>query len=125
MDLVSSLDEGDWAERKELEKNERYGLHRYFINHLSGFKGRPCNCSLIKFTVGARGSLKKIQFHERLHLLGVTACKATDKIRAITVSKTLALSNIIHKLFHVSIFRSPEWALSSLPTELANSQTAA
>ena len=73
MDLVSSSGEGDrdLAERKELEKNERYGLHRYFINHLSAFKGRPWNCSQINFTVGARRSLRKIQFHERLHLLGV------------------------------------------------------
>jgi len=43
----------------------------------------------------------------------------------MAVSKTLALSDIILKLFHVSILRCPEWALSSLPTELANSQTAA
>jgi hypothetical protein len=57
--------------------------------------------------------------------LGVTNPKARDKIRPLTVSKTLALSDIIIKLFHVSILRSPEWALSSLPTELANSQTAA
>jgi len=32
-------------------------------------------------------------------------------------------SHIILKLFHVSILRSPEWALSSVPTELANTQT--
>ena len=51
--------------------------------------------------------------------------KARGKIRALTVSKTPALSDIILKLFHVSILRSPEWALSSLPTELANSQSAA
>jgi len=43
----------------------------------------------------------------------------------LTVSKTLALSDIILKLFHVSILRSPEWALSSLSTELANTQTSA
>jgi len=42
------------------------------------------------------------------------------------VSKTLALSEIILKPFHVSIMRSPgigEWELSSLPTDLANTQT--
>jgi hypothetical protein len=42
-----------------------------------------------------------------------------------TVSKTLTLSDIILKLFHVSILRSPEYAVSSLSTELANSQTSA
>jgi len=82
MHSVSSSDEGDWAERKELEKNERYTLHRYFISYLSAFKGRPWNCSQINFTVGARGSSKKIQFQERLHLLGVTQANAMarDKI---------------------------------------------
>jgi len=122
---VTSSTEGDWAERKELEKNTRYRMHIYFINHLSALHGRPWNCIQANFTVGARGSLKQTQFQDRLRLLGVTNSKARDKIRALTVSKTLALSNIILKLFHVSILRSPEWALSSVPTELANWQTAA
>jgi len=100
-------------------------MHIYFINHLSALHGRPWNCIQANFTVGARGSLKQTQFQDRLRLLGVTNSKARDKIRALTVSKTLALSNIILKLFHVSILRSPEWALSSLPTEVANSQTSA
>jgi len=78
MDLVTSSDEGDWPERKELEKNERYGMHLYIINHLSALSGR----SQANFTVGARGSLKKIQFQDRLRLLGVTdsRAKARDKI---------------------------------------------
>jgi len=125
MDLVTSSDERDWAKRKELEKNERYSMHFFFINSLSALHGRPWNCTQANFTVGARGSLKKNQFQDRLYLLGVTNSKARDKIRMLTVSKTLALSDIILKLFHVSILRSPEWALSSLPTELANSQTSA
>jgi len=41
------------------------------------------------------------------------------------MSKTLALSDIILKPFNVFIVHSPEWALSSIPTELANSQTSA
>jgi len=125
MDSVTSSPEGDWAERKELEKNARYGMHIYFINHLSALDGRPWNCTQANFTVGAWGSLKQTQFQERLHLLGVTNSKARDKIRALTVSKTLALSDIILKLIHVSILHSPELALSPLLTELANSQTSA
>jgi len=78
MDSVSSLDEGDWAERKELQKNDRYGLHRYFINYLSALDGRPWNYSQIHFTVGERGSLKKIQFH-KLRLLGLTDFKPDTK----------------------------------------------
>jgi len=125
MDSVTSSDEGDWAERKELEKNERYGMRLYFINYLSALNGRPWNCTQADFTVGARGSLKRTQFQDRLCLLGVTNSRARDKIRALTVSKALGLSDIILKLFHVSDLRSPEWALSSLPSELANSQTSA
>jgi hypothetical protein len=125
MDLVTFSEEGDLAEIKELEKNERYGMHIYFINYLSALHGRPWNCTQANFTVGARGSLKQTQFQDRLCLLGVTNSKARDKIRVVTVSKILALLDIILKPFHVSILRSPEWALSSLIMELTNSQTSA
>jgi len=78
MDAISSLDKGDWAERKELEKNMRYTLHRFFINHSSALrlKRKPWNCSQINLMVGARGYLKQTQFQERFHLLGVTNSKA-------------------------------------------------
>jgi len=53
--------------------------------------------------------------------------KAREKIRVLTISKTLVLSDIILKIFHVSILRSSEWALSSLPSDgtsqLANGST--
>jgi len=82
MDSVSSSPEGDWAERKELEKNTRYGMYIYFINYLSALHGRPWNCTQSNFTAGARGSLrlKQTQFQGRLHLLGVTSPKAKEKI---------------------------------------------
>ena len=99
MDSVSSSPEGDWAERKELEKNARYGMHIYFINYLSALHGRPWNCTQSNFTAGARGSLKQTQFQDRLRLLGVTNSKARGKIRALTVSKTLALSDMMCKMF--------------------------
>ena len=124
MASVTSSDKGDWAKIKEIEKNERYEMHICFINCLSALYGRPWNCTQANFTVEARGSLNKTQFQDRLCLLGVTNSKARNKFRMLTVSKTLALSDIL-KLFHVSILRSPEWALSSLPMELANSQTSA
>jgi len=78
-DSVLSSDEGDWAERKELQKNQRYTLHRYFINYLSAFKGTGWNCSQINFTVGARSSLKMTQFQERLHLIRVSNSKIRNK----------------------------------------------
>ena len=125
MDSVTSSDERDWAERRELEKNERYGMHLYFINCLSALNGRPWNCTQAEFTVGARDSLMRNQFQDRLCLLWVTNSKARNQIRALTLSKTLVLSDIILKLFHwhVSILRSPKWAFRSLLTGLANSQT--
>jgi len=112
MDSIDSSDDGDWAESKEAEKNARYALVRYFINWMSARRGRGWDCAQINFTVGARGSLKQNQFQERLTQLGVTSSKARENIRKLTVAKTLALSDIILKLFHVSVQRSPEWALS-------------
>jgi len=61
---------------KELEENERYALHRYFINYLRALKKKP----QINLAVGARGSLKLTQFQERLYLLGVTNSKARNII---------------------------------------------
>jgi len=105
MDSVTSSDEGDWAEGKELEKNERYGMHLYLISYLSALNGRPWNCSQANSIVGTCGSLKRTQFQDRLCLLGVTDSnlKARDKIQALTMSKTIAFLDIILKLFHVYI----------------------
>ena len=50
-DLVISSQEEDWAEKKELEKKVRYGMHIYFINQLSALHGRPWNCTQANFTV--------------------------------------------------------------------------
>jgi len=124
MNSVISSEEGEWAEGTEAEKHARYAHHRYFINYLSAQRGRQWKCTQINFNVGVRGSLKETQFVERLTLLGVLNSKARDNIRIFTVSMTLAFSDIILKLFHTSILRSPEWALSSLPTEISNTNTA-
>ena len=112
MDSVSSSPEGDWAERKELEKNARYGMHIYFINYLSALHGRPWNCTQVNFTAGARGSLKQTQFQDRLRLLGVTNSKVREKIRALTVSKTLALSDIILNFFTFPFCVAPSGLLA-------------
>ena len=124
MNSVISSEEGEWAEGTEAEKHARYAHHRYFINYLSARRCKQLKCTQINFNVGVRGSLKETQFDERLTLLGVSNSNARDNIRIFTVSMTLAFSDIILKLFHTSILRSPEWALSSLPTEIANTNTA-
>jgi len=61
---------------------------------------------------------------KRRLLQSIGNSKARQQTRSLTVSKTLALSDIILKLFHTSILRSPEWALSSLPIEISNTRTA-
>ena len=58
MDSIDFSDDGDWVERKEAEKDERYALQRYFTNLMSAQKGKGWDCTQINFTVGARGSLK-------------------------------------------------------------------
>jgi len=57
MDSVTSSEEGDWAELKELEKNERYGMHIYFISYLSVPHGRRWNYTQVKFTVAGSTQL--------------------------------------------------------------------
>jgi len=84
MDSVTFSDEGDWADVKELEKNERYGMHIYFIKYLSAFMG-DLGTTQANFTVLARGSLEKNHFPDRLYLLRLTNSKARDKIRVLTV----------------------------------------
>ena len=75
MDSVSSSPEGDWAEREELEKNARYGMHIYLINHLSALHGCPWNCTQSNFTA----LHQQTQFQDRLRLLGATNPKARGK----------------------------------------------
>jgi len=74
-------------------------MHLYFMNYLRALSGRPWNYSQANFTVAARSCLKRIQFQDRLRHLGATDFKARDKIRALTVFKTLALSDIYTQAF--------------------------
>jgi hypothetical protein len=96
---------------------------------VTGSSGLRIECPIAPGTTcqkacGLRGSLKETQFEKRLTLLGVSSSKARKKIRILTVSNTLALLDIILKHFHTFILRSPKWALSSLTTEIFNTQTA-
>jgi len=67
-------------ESKELEKNERYGMHITSSIILAPSMGDLGTVTQANFTVGARESLKKTQFEDRLCLLGATNSKARDKI---------------------------------------------
>jgi len=110
MDSVTSSDNGDWAERKELEKNERYGLHRYFINYLSALSGRPWNCLHGWSTLLSQENLISRKTSPS-RADGFQSQKQNPNAYCVKNSSFVWL---ILKLFHVSILRSPEWALSSL-----------
>jgi len=61
----------DWAERKEQEKNDRFGSLLGFINHLSHREESGWKAPQTNFTTGVRGSLQTNQFLTRLESLGV------------------------------------------------------
>jgi len=82
MDTVESSEDGDWAEQKETEKNDRY----YFINLMCSQRGRPWSTIQVNFTVSVRGSINGTQFDERLTSLGVRNSKVRQQIRSLTVS---------------------------------------
>ena len=89
----------DWAERKEQEKNERYGPLLGFINHLSHREKSGWKASQTNFTTGVRGSLHTNQFLTRLESLGVKNSNTREAIRNRTVQKTLSMSDMILKFF--------------------------
>ena len=88
-----------WAERKEQEKNERYGPLLGFINHLSHREKSGWKASQTNFTTGVRGSLHTNQFLTRLESLGVKNSNTREAIRNRTVQKTLSMSDMILKFF--------------------------
>jgi len=93
----------DWAEKKELEKNERYSSHLGFINHLSNREKSGWKASQTNFTTGVWGSLRTNQFHMRLESLGVKNKNMREAIRNRTVQKTLSMSDMILKFFFIAL----------------------
>ena len=72
MEYMRAMDTNeDWAERKEQEKNERYGSLLGFINHLSHRGKSGWKASQTNLTTGVRGSVHTNQFLTRLESLGV------------------------------------------------------
>jgi len=96
-----SLGWGRLGGTKETEKDARYTHHRYLINYLSAQRGRPWKCTLVNFTVGARGLLKESQFDERLTLLGVSNSKALHSIRTLSVQDLGAIQHYPQTLPHI------------------------
>ena len=71
MEYTRAMDTNeDWAERKEQEKNNRYGPLLGFINHLSHQEKNSWKASQTNFTTGVPGSLHTNQFLTRLDTQG-------------------------------------------------------
>ena len=110
----------DWAEKKELEKNERYSSHLGFINHLSNREKSGWKAFQTIFTRGVRGSLHTNHFLTRLESLGVKNKNTREAIRNRTVQKPLSMSDMILKFFFIALNSKTEWTLQKLPTEIVN-----
>jgi len=74
-------------------------------------------------TVGVQGSAIKTAWEDRLTKLGVNNAKTRDVVRQQAIHKTLDLSDVILRQFHVDAHTSPEWALQALSNEISNTTT--
>ena len=72
------------------------------------------------FAVGARGPAIEAAWEDRLTRLGVNNAKTRDVIRRQAIHKTLELSDVILRQFHVATHTSPEWALQALSNDISN-----
>ena len=70
--------------------------------------------------MGVGGSTIEAAWEDRLTKLGVNNSKTCDVIRRQAIRKTLELSNVILRQFHVAMHTSPEWALQALSNDISN-----
>jgi len=113
----------DWAQDKGLEKNTRYARHLEFIKWISIKRGNTWTTAQYNFTVGVRGSAIEAAWEDRLINLGVSVSKTRVVIRRQAIRKTLELSDVMLRQFHVATQTSPEWALHALTDDISNTTT--
>ena len=113
----------DWAQDKDLEKDTRYARHLEYIRWVSKKQGMTWTTAQYNFTVGVRGSAIEAAWEDRLTRLGVNNAKTRDVIRWQAIRKTLELSDVILRQFHVATHTSPEWALQALSNDISNTTT--
>ena len=113
----------DWAQDKDLEKNTRYARHLEYIWWASQRKGRIWATAQYNFTVGVRGSAIEAVWEDRLSKLGANNAKTRDVIRRQAIRKTLELSNVSLRQFHVAMHTSPQWSLHALADDISNTTT--
>ena len=90
---------------------------------MSKRQGTTWTTTQYKFTVGVRGSAIEAAWEDRLTRLGVSNAKTRDVIRQQAIRKTLELSDVILRQFHVAMHTSPEWALQALSNDISNTTT--
>ena len=73
--------------------------------------------------MGVQGSAIKDVWEDRLTKLGVNNAKTRDVIRQQAIRKTLELSDVILRQFHVATHTRPEWALQALSNDISNTIT--
>jgi len=116
--FFNTWEQGTW---EEWEIWDAY----YFINYLSALHGRPWNCNTSQLhSWSTRISQEDPIWRQTLPSRSDELQSQRQNLNAHSVKNT-SLVGHHPQAFHVSILHSPEWALSSLPTELANSQTSA
>jgi len=113
----------DWAQDKDLEKNTRYARHLEFIWWLSKKKGVEWTAVQYNFTVGVRGSAIESAWEDRLTKLGIDKKETRVAIRRQAIRKTLELSDVMLRQFHVAVHTSPEWAQLGLADDFSNTTT--
>ena len=78
---------------------------------------------LNNLTVGIRGSTNEAAWQNRLSKRGLDNKKTRDVIRRQAIHKTLELSDVILRQFHVATHMSPEWALHAEADDISNYRT--
>jgi len=113
----------DWAQDKDLEKDTRYARHLEYIRWASRRQGTTWTTAQCNFTVGVQGSAIETAWEDRLTKPGVNNAKTRDVIRWKAIRKTLELSDVILRQFHVATRTCPEWALQALSNDIFDTTT--
>lgn len=123
LEFTRAMDQDEqYQSRKEEEKDERYRLHRDFIQStlekLSGNstedKQESWRVQQINFTVGVRGHLHTKSFQQRLRTLGVSSLKSQEKIRKAVVRRALEVHDLMLKCYYQAKFGPPDRDWDSL-----------
>ena len=123
LEFTRAMDQDEqYQSRKEEEKDERYRLHRDFIQStlekLSGNstedKQESWRVKQINFTVGVRGHLHTKSFQQRLRTLGVSSLKSQEKIRKAVVRRALEVHDLMLKCYYQAKFGPPDRDWDSL-----------